>query len=65
MAPNEVNPLGYPLWPLDEGALCLTVNFRVDDATEADRGVMNDAITNAITEALKPLFSQLPCVVLE
>lgn len=60
---NEVNELGYPLWPVDSsGTLVLTISIRIDDATKADRGVMNDPLIGAITEALKPLFSNLPCV---
>ena len=54
--------MDYPLWPLDEGVLGLTITIRVDDATLADQKVTSDQITGAITDALKPLFSQLPCV---
>lgn len=48
--------------PLLEGVLGLSVGIRIDDATESDQRVNLDQISTAITLALKPLFSQLPCV---
>lgn len=48
--------------PLVEGNLYFKVDIEVNDATEADQVINLDQIATAITLALTPLFSQLPCV---
>jgi hypothetical protein len=48
--------------PLTEGNLYFRVDIKVFDTTPADQKVNLDQIGTAITTALTPLFSQLPCV---